>query len=95
MFKLLFLPEAENTLDDLKLKNPKKYKKVLKTLGLIQTNPRHPGLQTHEYESLSGPNEKNIFESYVENNTPGAWRIFWYYGPDRNEITIFAIKPHP
>jgi mRNA-degrading endonuclease RelE of RelBE toxin-antitoxin system len=44
-FKLKFLPEAETALTNLQQTNPKKYKKVLKTLGLMQTNIRHPSLK--------------------------------------------------
>jgi len=95
MFRLEFQPEAEEKLVYLQLKNPKKYKKILKILGLMQTNLRHPSLKTHEYQSLSGPDGEKVFEAYVENNTPGAWRVFWYYGPDQGVITIFAITPHP
>jgi hypothetical protein len=44
---------------------------------------------------LSGPNGEKVFEAYVENRTPGAYRIFWYYGPQSGEITVFAMTPHP
>ena len=75
----------------------KLYKKVSKTLNLLKDNPKHPSLETHEYSSLSNPwnpNEK-VYEAYVENNTPGAYRIFWCYGPNKGEITLIAITPHP
>src|SRR2546427_7869 len=36
-----------------------------------------------------------IFQSYLENNTPGAGRLFWAYGPEKGDITILAIEPHP
>lgn len=52
-------------------------------------------MYTHKYDSLSGPNGEEVFEAYAENNTPGAYRIFWYYGPSRGMITILAITPHP
>ncbi|MCH2547738.1 MAG: hypothetical protein MK052_09040 [Alphaproteobacteria bacterium] len=42
-----------------------------------------------------GSNSKEVFEAYAENKTPGAYRIFWFYGPDKKEITIVAITPHP
>ncbi|MFM5937574.1 MAG: hypothetical protein ACKPJ6_05940 [Dolichospermum sp.] len=61
----------------------------------METNLRHPSLKTHEYNSLEGPNKEKIFEAYVENNTPVAYRIFWYYGPDQSELTILTITPHP
>ena len=33
------------------------YKQVAKTISML-SNPRHPGLQTHEYTSLQNPFEK-------------------------------------
>lgn len=73
------------------------FKQVHKCLALLVQNPRHPGLQTHEYHSLDNPFEKGqkVFEAYVQNRTPGAYRVFWCYGPGRQEITILAITPHP
>ena len=44
---------------------------------------------------LSGPNNEEVFEAYVENKTPAAFRVFWYYGPGQGVITILAITPHP
>lgn len=93
-FWLEFQPEAEETLIHLQLTNPKRHKKVLKTLALMEANLRHPGLQTHKYESL-GPQGEEMFEAYVGNNTPGTMRIFWYYGPRKNILTIHAITLHP
>ncbi|MCA1993619.1 MAG: hypothetical protein LDL41_16485 [Coleofasciculus sp. S288] len=61
----------------------------------METNLRHPSLKTHKYDSLSGPNAEEIFEAYVENRTPGAWRVFWYYGPGKSIITVLAITAHP
>lgn len=72
-----------------------KLKKVRRALGLLETNPRHPGLATHEFRSLSGPAGEKVFEAYAENRTPGAWRIFWYYGPRQGMIRILNITPHP
>ncbi|MEK7845967.1 MAG: hypothetical protein AAB257_03285, partial [Nitrospinota bacterium] len=59
----------------------KRYKAVKKTLQFLSTNPRHPGLQTHEFTSLKGPKGEKVFEVYAEQSTPAAYRIFWYYGP--------------
>ncbi len=73
----------------------KRCKAVQKTLGYLQTNPRHPSLNTHKYSAMQGENGEEIFEAYAENNTPGAYRIFWCYGQNRNQITIIAITPHP
>lgn len=64
---------------------------------LLMANPRHPGLHTHEYETIPHPYTKGgkVFEAYAQNNTPGAYRIFWCYGPGKGEITMIAITPHP
>jgi len=44
---------------------------------------------------LTGPKGEEVFEAYAENNTPAAYRIFWYSGPEKKQITIVAITPHP
>jgi hypothetical protein len=94
-FRLAFTAVAADTLSELQQLDPKKHRKVMKTLGLMEANLRHPGLKTHKYDSLAGPNDEAVFEAYVENKTPGAFRLFWYYGPDAGMITILAITPHP
>ena len=73
------------------------FKQVYKAIELLRNNPRHPGLHTHEYDSIDNPFDKNkkVFEAYALNQTPGAYRIFWCYGPGDKEITIIAITPHP
>ena len=73
----------------------KRLKAVRKCLSLLETNPRHPGLRTHKFSEMRVPNSNEIFEAYAENNTPGAYRIFWHYGPGKDVITIIAITPHP
>jgi len=96
-YKLLFTDQANNDLDLLE-QNPnlkKRLKAVRKALGHLEINPRHPGLNTHKFSSLEGANGEEIFEAYAENNTPAAYRIFWHYGPDKKNITIIAITPHP
>jgi hypothetical protein len=97
MFKLLFTLQASKDLEQLKNTpaSHKRYKAVIKTLGYLETNPRHPGLNTHKYSSLQGPVGEEVFEAYAENKTPAAYRIFWYYGPNKKQISILAITPHP
>ncbi len=70
-------------------------KAIVKSIALMTNNLRHPSLNTHKYDDLVGPNGEDIFESYAQNNTPGAYRIFWYYGPGKKRITILEISPHP
>jgi hypothetical protein len=71
------------------------FKKLVKTLGFLGQNPRHPGLQTHEIAALTDKHGVKVFEAYLENNTPGAGRVFWAYGPEKGDITILAVEPHP
>lgn len=73
------------------------FTQVAKTIKFLKENPRHPGLNTHEYSTIPNPFGKNakVFEAYAQNKTPGAYRVFWCYGPDKNDITIIAITPHP
>jgi len=97
LFQLDWTREAEDTYNLLKgdASQKKRYKAVKKTIKFLAINPRHNSLQTHEYLSLKGPNGEKVFEAYAEQNTPAAYRVFWYYGPARGLITIFAITSHP
>ena len=96
-FRLRFTAEAAANLAELEAdpSRVKRLKAVRKALGLLEQNPRHPGLNTHEYSSLSGAKGEKVFEAYAENKTPAAFRIFWHYGPEKGDITIIAITPHP
>ena len=96
-FELLFTDQADADLDSLEAEAglAKRLKAVRKALALLETIPRHPGLNTHKFSSLKGPRGEEVFEAYAENKTPAAWRVFWYYGPDKKQITILAITPHP
>jgi hypothetical protein len=96
-FRILFTNEAALNLEKLE-SDPSKKKRlnsVRRSLGYLESNPKHPSLNTHEYNSLTRQFGIKIFEAYAENKTPQAYRIFWHYGPDKSEITIIAITPHP
>ncbi len=96
-FELRFTEEADKDMEELRRDHSKKAiaKAVIKSLRFMMTNLKHPSLNTHKYDEFCGPNEEEIFESYAQNNTPGAYRIFWYYGPNKKMITILRITPHP
>ena len=96
-FSLLFTDQAAADLESLENSSAlaKRLKAVRKALGYLELNPRHPGLNTHKYNSLQGLNGEEVFEAYAENNTPAAYRIFWHYGPGKKTITIIAITKHP
>ncbi|MDZ7773026.1 MAG: hypothetical protein U5K31_09870 [Balneolaceae bacterium] len=70
------------------------FNKLAKTLRFLSNNPRHPGLRTHEIEALSNKYDMKIWQSYLDQGQK-ARRIFWTYGPNRKEITILGIEPHP
>ena len=97
IFELIFTEKADFQLNTLESSKDKAVvlKAVRKTLALMETDLRHSSLQTHEYSGLEGGKGEKVFESYAQNRTPGAYRIFWHYGPQKGQITVVAIVPHP
>ena len=100
----LGVPEMKELWDNLKTKHQtgkgnkdeeKLYKQLGKAMRLIAENPRYPGLQSHEIAALSARYGMKVWESYLENNTPKAGRIFWVCGPEKGDITIIGLEPHP
>lgn len=89
--------EALRILNDLtKPAHATKLKKVKNTLRLLRdVGPSHPGLNSHKYQSLYGPDGAEVWESYIENKAPGAWRLWWTYGPSPDTLTVLTIGPHP
>ena len=97
MSGLIFTPQTDADLREIE-NNPSQrniLKALRKCLGLLETNLRLPSLKTHEFRPFKGPNGEKVFEAYVQQKAPGAYRFFWYYGPERGMITIVAITPHP
>jgi len=97
LFEIFLTDEAKNQIERLKKDKglEKRYNAVRKAIRFLSENPRHKSLRTHEFTSLTGPRGEKIFEAYAEQSTPAAYRIFWYYGLGKNQITIIAITPHP
>ena len=71
------------------------HKKLGKALYHLSLDPRYPGLESHEISSLSRRYKMKVWQSYLENNTPAAGRIFWVYGPSQGCITVIGLEPHP
>lgn len=96
-FTIVILPKAGNELNQLTNDPSKKAqaKAVIKCLKQMGKDLKHQSLNTHKYDEFTGPNGEEIFESYAQNNTPGAYRIFWFYGPGRKVISILKICQHP
>lgn len=104
MFTIYFDGEAEALINELgekavagELNRDEKdlYRKIRKALQHLETNPRHPGLKSHEIDVLTEKYGVRIWESYLENRKAGARRMFWIYGPETKEITIVGIENHP
>lgn len=96
MFNLVYTEEAKKNLLDLKKQGQiAKLKKIKVALDKLAVNPRYSGLHTHKNESFIRFSQQEIFQSYVENHTSSAYRIFWCYGPEKDFLTIVAIVPHP
>jgi hypothetical protein len=103
--ELRFSPTAIKQLEEIENNPALKgvLKQVRKTLGYLETDLEAKSLQTHEFESLTKRYKRKVFEAYVQQNTPGAYRVFWYYGDDETKkngkripvITVVAIVPHP
>jgi hypothetical protein len=102
--KIKFTPTADEQLTALENAPSKAalLAQVRKAIGCLELDPHHPGLQTHEFTSLSGANGEKVFEAYAQNNTASAYRIFWHHDPDEISrkkrvpvITILAITRHP
>ena len=100
----LGVPEIQELWTDLLTKNKsgtanadevKLYNEMGKAMKLIASNPRHPGLETHEIKALSKRCGVKVWQSYLENKTPKAGRIYWSYGPKQGMITIIGVEPHP
>lgn len=45
-----FTPKLKNNLEEIKLKNPKLFKKIQKQLKLFMLDPKYPSLKTHKLE---------------------------------------------
>lgn len=105
MFEIhMGVPEMEEFWNDLKEKNRngtatkdeiKLFKKLGKAFVLLSKNPRHTGLHTHDIDALTARYGMKVWQSYLENNTPGAGRMFWVYGPGQRDITVIGLEPHP
>ena len=65
-------------------------KQLKKVLNLLKNNPRHTSLHSH----LMEPKEQKVWTSYVQNNTPSAYRILWEYGKKEKTINILQVMPH-
>ena len=96
MFNIKLTPLALKQLEEIKKREPRQglLKQIIKTIRFLSENPRHQSLHTHKNQKLSASCKLEIFQAYVQNYTPGAYRIFFTYST-KNEITITSIEAHP
>lgn len=96
MFNIEMTPVALKQFEEIKKREPRQglLKQIKKTIKFLRENPRHPSLHTHKNQKLSNLHDLDIFQVYVQNYTPGAYRIFFIYSA-KNEITITSIEAHP
>ena len=79
----------------LKKNDEKLLKLYIKCFSQLSVDPKHPGLKTHEIALLTKKYGVKVWQSYLKNHTPAAGRVFWIYGPEKGEILICGIEPHP
>ena len=60
-------------------------RKLRKAILLLSMNPKHPGLESHDISALSDRFGVRVWQSYLENRTPAAGRLFWVYGGEHGE----------
>jgi hypothetical protein len=87
--------KEKETAGTLSKKERELFKKMQKALRFLRENPAHPGLNSHTIDVLTKREGFTIYESYLENHTPSAGRLFWTYGPDKDDITVLGVVPHP
>ena len=96
LFDLRVTPEALKQIEKI-MEDPSKaglQKQLKKALGYLQKNPQHPSLQSHLMPSFDGLFGTKVYSSYAQNNTPGAHRILWAYGPEKRQLSVLAVIPH-
>lgn len=74
------------------------YKDLDKALArLSNPGPQHPKLRTHRVAHFDRHfGGARIFQSYVQDGVPNAWRMWWFYDLDEERtITVAVIGPHP
>lgn len=71
-----------------------KFKKVKRAIRMMrEVGPTYPSFCTHHMDYLKGPEGATIWNSYVENKTSQAWRMYWMRCGD-GSIQVISIGPH-
>ena len=78
-----FLSQVEYLPDDV-------YLQLQKQILLLEQNPRHPSLRTHEVKNVIGSYGGKISEGYVNKQ----YRFTWEYGKQSSEIILRNVDNH-
>ena len=90
----LDLSEKANS-NDLSEQERNLYQKWGQAMRHLSLDPMYPGLNSHEIPQLTKRVGKKVWQSYLENRKSGAMRMYWVYGPQKQEITIIGLASHP
>ncbi len=96
-FRLKLTPRALEQRELVERTNKKRFKKINKALRLLRDDPHYPSLNAHKWDTLKGqaPDGGDMWTAYVENNSPSAWRIFFFYDSrEAGVIYVTSIEPH-
>lgn len=66
------------------------YLQLQKQIILLEQNPRHQSLRTHEVKNAIGSDGGKTFESYVNKK----YRFTWEYGKEKGEIILRNVDNH-
>ena len=87
--------QQEHRMGTIKKQDERLYQKWGNALKKLAQNPAYPALHTHEIDPLTRRYGIRVWQSYLENRTSAAMRMYWVYGPDKQEITVIGLEPHP
>lgn len=94
----VYLTESAGDLHDrLASSDRARWRKINKALKLLAADPKHPSLAVHKYDDYAGagPSGEDIWIAYIENHTPGAWRLLFYYDRKvRGRIIVTRFEAH-
>lgn len=85
-----FLVATEHFLDQTEKLPEAVYNQLQKAIQLLENNPRHPSLRTHEVKHATGEFGGKIFEAYINKQ----YRFTWEYGLKRGEIVLRNADDH-
>lgn len=81
--------KAVQQLRDIKLKSPKTYQKVIKTLGYLESNRRDSSFRSCICR-IPGPRGEQVFESCPSDN-PTSFQIYWFVAANAIEPTLVIV----